>query len=302
MASELAPRGAYGWGSGRRGAPLAALLALLALPMDAVAERSTFFGDLVEAKADGVWFSLSGELGFLAVADHIVQLSEDGTRFDYTEDGGQDVLFNFARLSVDAVFETRHRVTFLFQPLELRGETVFSRDHVFDGLTFPEGTPVDNRYSFPFWRLSYAYDFLPSRRHEASLGGSLQIRDATITFTSADGTLRRARRGVGPVPLIRFRGRYGFDNGWWLGTELDGMYAPISVINGSDNEVTGALVDWSVRAGYALPLGVEPFVNLRYLAGGAVGDSDPESPGSDGFTRNWLHFVTVSLGANLHLL
>lgn len=51
---------------------------------------------------------------------------------------------------------------------------------------------------------------------------------------------------------------------WW-GTEIDGIYAPISGVNGSSSEVTGALLDASLRVGY---------------------------------TKNWLHFITVSLGVD----
>jgi hypothetical protein len=39
-------------------------------------------------------------------------------------------------------------------------------------------------------------------------------------------------------------------------------------------------------------------VNLRYIGGGAVGQGDPTSS-SDGYQSNWLHFMTVSLGATL---
>lgn len=246
-----------------------------------------------------VEWSVSAELGFLVVASHIVQLSKDGSRFDYRAQGGQDVLSPFFRLSTDLKLKGRHVLTFLYQPLRLTGETVLSEDTVFDGVTFPAGTPLDSVYGFPFWRVSYAYDFLRRRGDEVALGFGLQIRNATITFTSADGTLRADRRDVGPVPLIKFRGRWSFDNGVWWGTEIDGIYAPISVINGSDEEITGALLDASLRVGYDFTNRVSAFFNIRYLGGGAEGtDDSPDSP-SDGFTKNWLHFVTVSLGFEL---
>ena len=197
-----------------------------------------------------VEWTLSAEIGFLAVASHIVQLSKDGSRFDYRAEGGQDVLFPFFRLSTDLKFKGRHVITFLYQPLKLTGETVLSQDEVFDGITFPAGTPLNSVFGFPFWRISYAYDFLRRKGDEVALGFGLQIRNATITFTSADGTLRADRRDVGPVPLIKFRGRWGFENGVWWGTEIDGIYAPISGINGSDEEITGALLDASLRVGY----------------------------------------------------
>jgi len=243
-----------------------------------------------------VEWSLSAELGFLAVANHIVQLSNDGTRFNYRTDGGQNVLFPFFRLSTDLKFKGRHTVVFLYQPLKLTGETVLAEDTVFDGVVFPEGTPLNSTYGFPFWRISYLYDFLRRPRDEVSIGVSLQIRNATITFTSADGELRADRRDVGPVPALKFRGRWGFDNGVWWGTEIDGIYAPVSGLNGSDEEITGALLDASLRVGYDFTDRVSGFFNVRYLGGGAVGTESNPTPPSDGYTKNWLSFITFSLG------
>lgn len=100
------------------------------------------------------------------------------------------------------------------------------------------------------------------------------------------------------MPLLKSRGRYTFDNGLFIGHEIDGIYAPIRGVNGSDNEVTGALVDASLRVGLALPKRSEAFLNVRYLAGGATGQSDPEAF-SDGRTKNWLQFLTVSLGGTI---
>lgn len=238
------------------------------------------------------------ELGFLAVLSHRIQFGKGGTYFDYTSEGGQDTLFSVTRFSVEAELWRRHQLVFLYQPLEITTSVSLRRDVRVDDITFPAGTPVDLRYGFPFYRLSYAYDLARSPRHELSLGLSLQIRNASIDFASRDGALLRSNRGVGPVPLLRSRGRYGFSSGAFIGYEVDGIYAPIRGVNGSDNEVTGALVDASVRAGVALPLHSEAFVNIRYLAGGAVGQSDPEPP-RDGYTRNWLQFLTVSLGASI---
>ena len=56
-------------------------------------------------KPANVEWSLGAELGFLAVASHVIQLGNDGTRFDYRNDGGQDVLFPFFRLSTELKFK-----------------------------------------------------------------------------------------------------------------------------------------------------------------------------------------------------
>ena len=254
------------------------------------------------AKPPNVEWFVGAELGFLAVASHIVQLGNDGTRFDYRADGGQDVLFPFFRLSTELKFKGRHAIVFLYQPLKLTGETVLTQDTTFDGILFPQGTPLNSTYGFPFWRISYLYDFLRRAGDEVSIGVSLQIRNATIVFTSADGSLRADRRDIGPVPALKFRGRWGFDNGVWWGTEIDGIYAPISGINGSSNEITGALLDASLRVGYDFSDRVAGFFNLRYLGGGAVGTESNPAPPSDGYTKNWLSFITASLGVEFRAL
>jgi hypothetical protein len=233
------------------------------------------------------------EVGFLDPLHHTIQFGNDGTEIDYVDEGGQDVLFPFFRPSVEALFG-RHRVGFIYQPLNLEGEVVTRRDWVIDGLTFPADTPVNTRYSFPFYRASYGYDVLSDPDKELELGASLQLRNATITFTSEDGQLRRTERDVGPVPVLRARLRLPVTASSWFETEVDGFYAPIRYINGGASDVVGAIVDFNVRYGFDLNDDFDAFLNLRYLGGGAEGTSDGEF--GDGFTRNWLHFATVSLG------
>lgn len=126
----------------------------------------------------------------------------------------------------------------------------------------------------------------------------LQLRNASIAFASRDGTLLRTRNDVGPVPLLRARGRFPVDRTIFVGFEIDGFYAPISVLNGSDTEITGAILDASFQLGWKIRDAMETFVNLRYLGGGAVGSGDP-TPTSDGNQSNWLHFVTLNLGVTL---
>lgn len=238
------------------------------------------------------------ELGFLAVAGHFIQLGRDGSHVDYPADGAQSNLYLFARTSLEVDVNRRHVVTFLYQPLQLDSSATLGRDLRVDGATFAAGTPTRFRYGFPFFRAGWAYDLLPAPDRELALGVGLQLRNATIEFESADGRTFRQRSDVGPVPLLRVRGRFPIATSGFFGFELDGMYAPISVLNGSDNEVVGAILDASVRVGWRVVPHVETFLNLRYLGGGATGQGDATNT-SDGYQSNWLHFVTLSLGATL---
>ncbi len=239
---------------------------------------------------------LGAEMGFSSIFKHNVQFGSDGTLFDYVEDGNQNIAFPFARLTVELRLKERHALIFLYQPLTLETEALPDEDLIVDGETFAAGTPMDLLYGFDFWRLSYLYDLLPASHHELSVGASLQLRNATIRFRSRDGEQSRINQGPGPVPILKVRYRYDLDNGLWMGAEVDGFYASSAYINGGDNDFEGAILDSSLRLGMVFSDALDGFINLRYLGGGGSGtDNNDRGPG-DGYTRNWLHTGTISLG------
>lgn len=242
-------------------------------------------------------FRAVAEIGFLGVLDHKVQFSNSGTYFDYRKEGGQDVLFPINRLSIELDFNERNTIVFLYQPLRLESQVLLQNDLIVDDLTFPASTSVKLLYNFPFYRISYLRELLPaSEKYRFAIGGTLQIRNATISFESADGTRFRTNRDVGLVPALKIRGSAQLNRTFYLELEADGIYAPVSYLNGSDNEVVGAILDASLRTGMRITTPVSAFLNLRYLGGGAVGTSEEEEGPGDGYVKNWLHFSTVSLG------
>ncbi len=281
---------------------LAKSLALVACTATALSAQVTSLPQGRNAKAPGE-ITLTGEVGFVSVLDNQIQFGRSGTYFNYRENGGQDILFPFKRLGVNAAFN-RHLVFFLYQPLTLESIKPLEQDITVDSLVYTEGTPVRFLYNFPFWRASYMYAFSnPKSSLQVAAGLSLQIRNATIAFESLDGTLLRTNRDIGPVPALKFYSIYRAGKRLWFGTEIDGIYAPVSYLNGDNNDVTGAILDASLRAGIkARKAPYDVLLNLRYLGGGAEGDSeDPDGPGSDGYVKNWLHFLTVSLGFVYHV-
>ena len=211
-----------------------------------------------------------------------------------TED--RDVLFPFSRLSVEMQIK-RHTIVLLYQPLRLESEVLLDQPLVVDGLRFPAGIGIRNVYNFPFYRLSWMNELLSNREGvNFALGATIQIRNATISFQSLDGSLFRTDRNVGIVPALKLRGGTSLGKQFFTQLEADGIYAPVSYLNGSDNEVVGAILDASFRIGSRMRMVDQLFLNLRYLGGGAVGTStDDEGPG-DGYVRNWLNFLTVGIG------
>ncbi len=256
-----------------------------------------------EKKAEKViGLSFIAEIGFLAVLDHKIQFGKANQYFNYVTEGGQNTLNFFGRLSADMFIKKNHVLTFLYQPLEINGQEKLTRAVTMGSVNFAINEVVKTRYSFPFYRLTYMYDFIDDEKLEVALGLGLQIRNATIEFSSLTTPANSyVTANIGPVPLIRFRVKYVFSSGFLLGTDLAGFYAPISVLNGGDKEIEGAIADLSIFTGYRMNNNFDFFLNVRYLGGGAAGFGSPGTQNPDGYTKNWLHFMSVSLGVSLNL-
>jgi hypothetical protein len=279
---------------------IAITLLLLGLALAASAEESWL--NRPEAK---VRFAFSTELGFLSVVSHTIQFGQSGTEFDYVADGGQDVYFPFQRISADVSFGQRHKLVLLYQPIDVRTEARFFDPVTVYDVTFTppgtgEGLPMELRYGFDFYRVSYLFDFWKDPRNELAAGISLQMRDAVIVFAQKDGGQLVSNEDIGPVPILKFRWKSFLGPVWWLGSEIDGFYASGHYITGSTNDFVGAILDASLRGGFSPRDGLDAFLNVRYLGGGAVGTAEDQAVGGvDGYTKNWLHTVSISLGVTV---
>jgi hypothetical protein len=254
---------------------------------------------LVVAKnisAEDVQFRGIAEFGFLSVLSHEIQFGRNGTNFDYVKNGGQDVLFPVTRFSAEMDIGKRNTFILLYQPLRIETQDLLRNGVTIDNYTFPDSTGIKCLYSFPFYRASYLRELLAENsRYAFALGLTLQIRNATISFEPTDGSGYRTNRDAGIVPALKLRGRMNLTDRFFIGTEADGIYAPVSYLNGSDNEVVGAILDASIRAGAKVQAGTL-FVNARYLGGGATGTSTKDTWPGDGYVKNWLHFLIISTG------
>ncbi len=247
------------------------------------------------------WYQIkaSAESGMLVISSHTIQFGEEGTLFDYKEEGNQDVVFPFMRFEAELRIFDSHSVVFLYQPLEIVTKARAGRALSFYETSFSEGTPLDIKYGFSFYRVSYLWHFIKDDKKELGAGVSLQLRNASIIFASADGSEIIVNENVGPVPILKMKGEYHFDNGLWCALDADGFYASDSVFNGAEYPFIGAIWDVSVRAGVELKSGINPYINFRCLGGGAKGTSKGEGAQGDGYTQNWLNIYSLTLGVSL---
>ena len=278
------------------------LLSLLGISAPAFSQDFGFFN----SPESFFGFESSIEVGFFGFFYHKIQFGESGTYFNYVKDGGQGVWFPFRRLSGEILLGSRHRLVFLVQPIDIRTEVLVPASGLLvDGADFDPGSPIELRYGFDFYRLSYLYDFFKDPKNELAVGASLQIRDAVITFSGEDNSnddLLREEGDIGPVPALKFRAKYYLNNFVWLGTEIDGIYAAGRGVTGStevSTDFVGAIIDASLRAGFTPRPPVDVFLNLRYLAGGAEGTGTDDPGPGDGYVKNWLHAFSVSLGVTV---
>ena len=242
------------------------------------------------------------DLGTVGQLSHRLQIGNDGTRVQIPRELGQDLLYPFLRFQVDLDLgrARRHTVSFLYQPLDFQSVIAPQRALTVGDVTFEAGQALQFRYGFPFYRLTWLYDFSPANEREIAFGLAFQIRNANIVYAALDGSRAVASRDVGPVPLLAGRFRTPLSDQFWFGAEVTGFYAPISVLNGSDNDVVGAVADASVKVGLQSLRGADVFLAVRYIGGGSTGESDnPDGFAGDGFLFNWLHLAGLSLGAEL---
>lgn len=275
----------------RKTALLSALFSAFVAAMQSPAHAFWPWGNRSEFQVRGV-----AEFGALTVLSHQIQFDRQGTEFDYVEQGGQDILFPVSRFSLELDAGKRSTFILLYQPLRLDSRVELQEDVVFNDITYPASTSLESVYGFPFYRFSYLREITPDGGQKFGLGLTLQIRNALITFASSDGTRFTRNADVGLVPALKLRWNIPMGKRLYTEAEADGIYAPVSYLNGSDNEVEGAILDASLRFGARVRKPMALFLNFRYLGGGATGASEDDSEPGDGYVDNWLHFFIASAG------
>lgn len=245
------------------------------------------------------------EGGFLSVLSHNIKIGTSGTSFDYVNQGGQDVLFPFKRFTFGAELYDRHRVSFLYQPLEVNTTVRMQEDITIDGTPF-SGTSderLDLKYGFPFYRATYSYDLLEESDRVLGVGAAIQIRNASIIFASGDGSTVTVSQNVGIVPALHLYSRLELDSGINLTADATGIYASSAFINGATYQFEGSLLDASLRLGYRLKGNNEVYGALRFVGGtsdGTTQDTDRSwSESVEKYTTNNLATLTVSMGLAL---
>lgn len=165
----------------------------------------------------------------------------------------------FYRLRASYTVKSRHTISLLYAPLEIRSEGRVTNDIFFEGVVFPANVQLDGTYKFNSYRLSYRYDIVNKPGIVFGLGFTAKIRDAKISLDSPG--LAAEKANVGFVPIINFRLFCKLDDKFGFLLDGDALAAPQG--RAEDVQIAGTYKlsdNFGIRAGY------------RILEGGADND------------------------------
>jgi hypothetical protein len=224
-------------------------------------------------------FSLNGqasfdlETGAVATGYNDVRIPGDaGTLFSMKDDLIPKTKI-FYRIRVNYTIKSRHTLSVLYAPLEIKSDGNVSNDIFFEGVTFPSNTDLAGTYKFNSYRLTYRYDIVQKPEFEFGLGITAKIRDAKIALSSA--TMESEKTNVGFVPIINFRMLWKPYEKLGILLEGDALAAPQGRAEDILIAVTYRVSDWlGLKAGYRLLEGgadndeVYNFSMFNYAAAG----------------------------------
>jgi hypothetical protein len=165
----------------------------------------------------------------------------------------------FYRLRLNYTIKSRHTLSLLYAPLEIKSEGSVPNEILFEGVVFDANTQLTGTYKFNSYRFTYRYNIVQKPRFEFGLGFTAKIRDASIDISSPG--LTSAKENVGFVPIINFKLLWKIDDKF--GLLLDGDALAASQGRAEDVLIAAtykASENLGIRAGY------------RILEGGADND------------------------------
>jgi hypothetical protein len=198
-----------------------------------------------------------------------------GTLFSLVDDLDTETGFAFRGRFTFEIGE-RHILSLLAAPLTLDASGSIDESVDFEGETFEAGTPLDARYRFNSYRITYRYGLYASERFSTGIGITGKVRDAAIEISGGGKT--REKKNVGFVPLVNFSLVLHVHPRLGLLLEGDALAAP----QGRAEDVLLAVLfdldpDFGIRAGY------------RILEGGADND--------EVYNFALLHFAVLGIEA-----
>lgn len=156
-----------------------------------------------------------------------IQIPREGaTRFNAFGPGFDKTPGVFLRGRLGYTINDRHTIVALAAPLTVETVTRQGLDSpiTFEGVTFTAGRPLQVRYQFNSYRLTYRYNFVRTEQLRLAAGVTAKLRDARIRLDN--GVQERSQTNLGFVPLLNVYANWTPGGRVGLLVEGDGTYAP----------------------------------------------------------------------------
>ncbi|MHC1705066.1 MAG: hypothetical protein AB9846_14240 [Tenuifilaceae bacterium] len=199
------------------------------------------------------------ESGLVLTGYNDVRIPGDiGTRFSLKDDLTAKSKIYY-RLRASYTIKTRHTLSLLYAPLEVKSEGSVPSDISFAGELFPANSEIKATYKFNSYRLTYRYDFVQKPKFDFGIGFTAKIRDARIALES--NGLSAEKSNVGFVPIINFRLLWKLNDNLGLLIDGDALAAK-----------QGRAEDVLIAATYRVNDHIRLRAGYRILEGGADND------------------------------
>jgi|TARA_B110000046_G_scaffold165255_1_gene181414 hypothetical protein len=157
----------------------------------------------------------------------------------------------FYRLRASYTVQSRHTISLLYAPLEIKSAGRVPHKISFNGVLFDADTELNSIYKFNSYRLTYRYHLITRTKIVLGVGFTAKIRDANIHLYSTKQTTERT--SIGFVPIINFNLWWKINDPWGLILNGDALIAPQGRAEDIQLAVTYQYADHlSFRMGYRM--------------------------------------------------
>ena len=157
----------------------------------------------------------------------------------------------FYRLRASYTLQSRHTISLLYAPLEIKSAGRAPYKISFNGVFFDADTDLNSIYKFNSYRLTYRYHLISQTKIILGLGFTAKIRDANIRLYSTKQTTERT--SIGFVPIINFNFKWNINEAWGLLLNGDALVAPQGRAEDIQLAITYQCADpINIRVGYRI--------------------------------------------------
>ena len=201
--------------------------------------------------------------------------TDEGTEFNAFGSQFRTPAQPFVRLRFGYTIAKRHTIIGLFAPLTIRSfSNGYNEDILYQNITFDAGQPLEVRYMFNSYRITYRFHIVEKEKITFAMGATAKLRQAEIELSNDQTS--SVNRNLGFVPIINFYLNYRPIQKLGIIFEGDALVAPNGVGRAEDIFLGAAYYindNLAIKAGY------------RLLEGGS---RNPEST-----TFTFIHYASI---------